>query len=78
MCLLIARVVAGLALVVLIMIVRHCPAITIRNFDKKKGLLFTGPGNYMSHFGPHSEVAGRERKRAQAWGSAFIRLRVGA
>lgn len=37
---------------------------------KKKGLLLTGPENYVAHLGSHSEAVGRQR--AQAWGSAFI------
>lgn len=37
------------------------------NSENKKDLSLQGPGNYMTHLGPHSEVTGTER--TQAWGS---------
>lgn len=48
-------------------------AITMRVFweKNKKGLLFTGPGNYKTHLGLHSEVMSRGRGRELAWDSAF-------
>lgn len=41
---------------------------------KKKGLLLSGPGNYVGHLVPHSKVMGakRERESEWAWSSAFI------
>ena len=71
LCLSITNVVAGAALVVLIMIARHPSAITIRKlWKKKKGLLLTGRGNYMTHLGPHSKVA--SRKKARGPGVLFL------
>lgn len=40
-------------------------SITIRNLKTKKGLLLTGPGSYMTHLGPHSEVKLREIEREE-------------
>lgn len=38
----------------------------------KKGLLLIGPGNYMAHLGPHSEVTGRERERERSCGLGVL------
>ena len=43
---------------------------TLGKKKKKKGLLLTGPGNYMTHLGPHSKVASRKK----AWGLGVLFL----
>lgn len=63
---------AGLALVILIMVATHPQAITIRKLKKTKGLLTTGPGNYMA-----SWVRRVESGDTQARSSAFIEVQSG-
>lgn len=41
---------------------------------KKKGLLLTSPGNYMSHLGPHSEAMSR---KCQGEGRSEVLLLLG-
>lgn len=66
---------AELALVILIMIARPPSAIIIRELCKNKDLFLTGPGNYIAHLGPHSEVVGKDCARARA--AAFIGVEGG-
>ena len=54
----ITNVVAGPALVTLIMIARGPSTITIRKFLGKKGLLLKGHGNYKAYLGPKSKAMG--------------------
>lgn len=76
-------VVAGPALVVIIMIARHPSAITTRKLGKDTGLLLTRPTRYTAHLGPYSRAregereGGRDGECANTWGSAFNGLRVG-
>ena len=61
--LLIVNIVAEPAFVVLIMISRYPSTPLSRNFEKNKGLLLTGPRNYIAQLEPHSrglEVGGGE------------------
>ena len=66
----ISNIVVGLALDVLIMMVKSPSAITIRKLWKNEGFLLTRPGNYTIHLGTHS-------KKESVWtrGSAFIGLK---
>lgn len=55
-------------------------AIKSGNREKKIGLLLTGPGNYIAHLRPHSELEGKEKREtegAPAWDSAFIGIEGG-
>lgn len=76
----IAKVAAGSALVVFIMIARYPAAIIIRKLKKKKkGLLLKGPRNYKAHFGLHRGVSGKVNEN-NAWTCVLLLLglRVGA
>lgn len=68
----VACVVAGPALVVIVMIARHPSAITIRKLWKVTILLCTRPGYHRARLGPHSKVLEGERVSTWAWGRAFI------
>ena len=57
------NVVARPVFVVLIVIVRHTSAITIRETWEKNVSLHIGPGGHTACLGPHSEVTRRERER---------------
>lgn len=74
----ITNIIVGLALQFLIMIVKYPSAIAIRKLRKNKGLLLTGPENYIAHQGPHCEVESGERKRARRPTVLLLRLMMGA
>ena len=71
----ITNVVAGPALLILVMIARCPSTITIRKLNK--GLLLARPRNYPAHLRPQSKVMSRERENTWAGGSAFTEVKRG-
>ena len=66
-----ANVVSGMDFVILVMIIRHISASTIREFWKEKqGFFLTGSGGSLAHVRPHRKFSGTEY--TWAWSSAFI------
>ena len=67
----ITSIVAGPALMVLIMIARHLSAITVRKLLKNEGILLTRPGITLAHLGPHKRSQGEREKERKGLGFCF-------
>lgn len=76
----ITSAVVGLALVIIVTMARYPSILIIRKLWKNKGLLLTWPGNYTQYIWSHTvRLQGeRERVRAWAWSSTFIKVEGGS